>query len=293
MADSIKNMSPKIIIPEGGAEEILRLDIPAAAVLNESGIMHAGLTRVGSGYKVSRFHVCKHFIIFVIAGTLHYYNSDDELCRAEAGERVIMPISYQQHYWSEGELVVCWFHLHSLELWKKMNSAVIAGARSLWFTDVYDAVCKYIRESGSEYRDSSEVAGHYAGLICKYLEREINGGEIKLKVTDQEKELERLMQEVEADLARHWSVRELADMIYVSTAQLYRMVQVTYRASPMQLVREMRLAKARELLCSSEMLLGNIAEEVGYESAFALSKAFKKHFNVTPADVRKQSGVEK
>ena len=156
----------------------------------------------------------------------------------------------------------------------------------------FAVLCVVIYGKGSsEYLDSDEVAGHYAGLICKYLEREINGEELELRMSEQERELEYLMCRVGQNLAEKWSVPELASLIYVSPAQLHRMVQSAYRASPMQLVREMRLAKARELLCNTEMSLGMIALEVGYESAFALSKAFKKHFNVTPADVRKKSGL--
>ena len=253
--------------------------------------MHAGLTRSVKGYKVSRYNVCKHHIVFILSGKLYFQNVHDEVCVAAAGEKVIMPISYQQHYWLQGKAELCWFHLHSIGLWKKLDSSVIAAGKSCWLEQICSSARGYICEGSSEFQDSVEIAGYYAGLICKYLEREINGGELEIRVSEQERELEYLMCRVGQNLAEKWSVQKLAGLIYVSPAQLHRMVHSAYRATPMQLVREMRLAKARELLCNTEMSLGMIALDVGYESAFALSKAFKKHFNVTPADVRKRSGL--
>ncbi len=292
MADNIKNMSTNIIMPRGSSEELLRLDVDAAEILNRSGIMHAGVTKAGKGYKVRRYNVCKHHVFFIMSGKLYFINSGDEICAAGAGDRVIMPKSYQQCYWTQGKLDLCWFLLHPIGLWANLDAAIISSSKGCWIDEIYANVCGYIREGSSAYQDSSEVSGYYAGLICKYLEREINGEEIEPRVTEQERELEYLMCKVGQELAKRWTVQNLADIIYVSTAQLHRMVQSTYKATPMQLVREMRLAKARELLCNTEMSLSMISEEVGYESAFALSKAFKKHFNVTPADVKKKSGVE-
>ncbi len=292
MADSIKNISPNIIIPEGSVENLLRLDIPAAEILNRSGVMHAGISRVKRGYKASRYNVCKHLAVFVVAGKLHYLDSYDRLCSAEAGERVLMPISYQQHYWAEGMLEFCWLHLHSVGVWKKLDTAVINCAESKWWRELYTVMQEYYNEGCSGYSDSSEVAGLYAGLICKYLEREIVGAEIEVQARDRELELEFMRSRVSADLPRRWTIAELADLIYVSPAQLHRMVKSVYRASPMQLVRELRLDKARELLCNTEQSLESIAIEVGYENAFSLSKAFKKHFNVTPADLRRCSGLD-
>ncbi len=291
MADSIKNMSPNIIMPEQASERLLRLDREEALPLNRSGVMHAGLTKVGKGYKVARYNVCKHQVVFVISGKLYYQDIADKVCIAKAGERIFMPISYQQHYWTKGDLELCWFHLHSIGLWERLDSEVISACESKWWRELYRNVLGFLEESGSSYQDSIEVAGHYAGLICKYLEREINGVGIKERVTEQQRELEYLMCKIEQDLARRWTVKEMAEFIFVSTAQLHRMVQTTYRATPMQLVREMRLAKARELLYNTEMSLGMISSEVGYESAFALSKAFKKHYNVTPADIRRNCGL--
>ncbi len=292
MADSIKNISPNIILPEGSSEHLLRLDIPAADILNRSGIMHAGISRVRCGYKASRYNVCKHFAVFVVAGKLQYLDSYDRLCLAEAGQRVLMPISYQQHYWADENLEFCWLHLHSVGVWKKLDTAVINGKESRWWRELYAAMQGYYNEGCSGYTDSSEVAGLYAGLICKYLEREIVGAEVEIQTKDQELELELMLSRVSAELARRWTVAELAELIYVSPAQLHRMVKSVYRASPMQLVRELRLDKARELLCNTEQSLESIAVEIGYENAFSLSKAFKKHFNVTPADLRRCSGLD-
>ena len=146
MADSIKNMSPNIIMPKGTEENIFRLDIPAADILNRSGVMHAGITSSLRGYKVSRYNVCKHQVVFVVSGKLYFQNVEDAVCVAKAGEKVVMPISYQQHYWLQGKAEFCWFHLHSIGLWKKLDSAVIGAGKSSWIEEICSSVRGYIRE---------------------------------------------------------------------------------------------------------------------------------------------------
>ena len=288
MVKSIKNISTNINIPTGTKELIFKLDIPEAQPFIDTGIMHCGLSTCPKDYKVDRFYVCKHQLIFIIKGSLYFQDINEFNCKAEEGELVFFPISHQQHYWTKEKTEILWFHLHGMALWKNIETHLICNCKSKWSKQLYNASIEFLKETETPRSDSSELVLNYARIICKYLEREINGSRIVEKITAEERELNRLWNIVGKDLSRDWTVKDLADLIYTSPAQLHRMVKGITKTTPMQAVRHLRLKKARELLFSTDRSLANIATEVGYETAFALSKSFKKHFSITPAEVRKQ-----
>jgi len=61
--------------------------------------------------------------------------------------------------------------------------------------------------------------------------------------------------------------------------------------APLQYVARWRMVRAVELLRSSNLTVGAIAERVGYDSETAFSKAFKRQIGQPPNQYRKQSVV--
>ena len=53
---------------------------------------------------------------------------------------------------------------------------------------------------------------------------------------------------------------------------------------------EVRMDKAKELLRSTDRMLYEIAEQVGYENPAYFTVAFKKQVGLSPRDYRKQFG---
>ena len=50
-----------------------------------------------------------------------------------------------------------------------------------------------------------------------------------------------------------------------------------------------RLAKAAELMCSSNAAISEIAVRCGYSNQFHFSRAFKKHYGIPPQKWRAQN----
>lgn len=51
----------------------------------------------------------------------------------------------------------------------------------------------------------------------------------------------------------------------------------------------LRLARAADLITAAETTVASVARTVGYATPFALSTAFKRHFDVSPRDFRTAS----
>jgi AraC-like DNA-binding protein len=84
-----------------------------------------------------------------------------------------------------------------------------------------------------------------------------------------------------------WTTNEWATRIGLSRSAFAARFRHLTGESPMRYAAHYRLARAAELLCSSDATLLDIAWQTGYSSDTALSKAFKRRFGLTPGDYRR------
>jgi transcriptional regulator GlxA family with amidase domain len=83
-------------------------------------------------------------------------------------------------------------------------------------------------------------------------------------------------------------IPDLARQIGVSYSYFRREFKARTGLSPKRYQQRMRLERARRLLGSTVESLDQIAERVGFSSAFHLSAEFKKEFGLPPRDWRCQ-----
>ena len=84
------------------------------------------------------------------------------------------------------------------------------------------------------------------------------------------------------------SVDVLASELGLARSQFYRKIKALTGYSPVELVRQMRLKKARALLTTTEMTISEIGYGVGFSSAAYFSKCFHDEFGETPSDLRER-----
>jgi len=88
------------------------------------------------------------------------------------------------------------------------------------------------------------------------------------------------------DPARPWTVPELAALVGQSRATLARRFTALVGQPPMAYLTWWRMTRAARLLRESDAPLSAIARQVGYESPFAFSHAFKRLFGQSPNQYR-------
>lgn len=86
--------------------------------------------------------------------------------------------------------------------------------------------------------------------------------------------------------AHTWSLDELASVSATSRASLVRAFARTGNPPPLSFLTHLRLGIARQKLSSGSAALGQIAEDVGYQSEAAFSRAFLREFGVRPGQWR-------
>jgi AraC-like DNA-binding protein len=91
--------------------------------------------------------------------------------------------------------------------------------------------------------------------------------------------------------AHPWTVDTLAREVAVSRSVLAERFTHFVGQSPMQYLGRWRMALATNYLKRSSMSLARIAEQVGYETDAAFSRAFRREFGLPPATWRRMHAV--
>lgn len=100
--------------------------------------------------------------------------------------------------------------------------------------------------------------------------------------------LEKVKQTIEDNLDNeHFDVQQLYRSIGVSRIQLYRKLKALTDQSPAQIIQQIRLYHARELLSSSDMTIGEIASRTGFKDQSYFTKKYKEAFGELPSEISK------
>ncbi len=84
------------------------------------------------------------------------------------------------------------------------------------------------------------------------------------------------------------TVDTIAQRMGLGRTQFYRKIKALTNYSPVELLRNLRLAKARTLLTATDKSVAEIAYEVGFSSPAYFGKCYKDRYRETPTDIRER-----
>lgn len=82
------------------------------------------------------------------------------------------------------------------------------------------------------------------------------------------------------------TINEIADLVGCERRKLAYLFEKQIGMSPIQYLTEYRLKHAKTFLRSTELMIGEIAELVGYSDIYYFCRVFKKHCNMKPTEYR-------
>lgn len=83
------------------------------------------------------------------------------------------------------------------------------------------------------------------------------------------------------------TINEIAERIGCERRKLAYLFEKQIGMTPIQYLTEYRLKQAKNLLRSTELMISEIAELVGYSDIYYFCRVFKKHYAITPTEYRR------
>jgi AraC-like DNA-binding protein len=83
-------------------------------------------------------------------------------------------------------------------------------------------------------------------------------------------------------------VDQLCDIMNMSRRNLYRKIKLASGLTPLELINDLRLKKAAELLESGDKRMYEIADEIGFKSRIVFTRNFTREFGMSPTEYSKK-----
>lgn len=83
------------------------------------------------------------------------------------------------------------------------------------------------------------------------------------------------------------TVQEVAAHFGISRSYLFELCKHHFDQSPKQIIQELRMNQASQLLRGTTLQVSEIANIIGYSSPFVFSKMFKEYYHYSPSDFRR------
>lgn len=93
---------------------------------------------------------------------------------------------------------------------------------------------------------------------------------------------------IQDHLGRPFSLRDLSKLVGLSPAHFCRCFMATAGTSPMKFATRLRMERARELVESCTLPMGEIACETGFADGAHFSRAFRKYWGLPPTELRRR-----
>lgn len=104
--------------------------------------------------------------------------------------------------------------------------------------------------------------------------------------------LQQIVYEIHTQLEQNWTVAGIAAHYHLSERTLRNLFYRQMGCAPIAYIRGCRLAAAREMLHSTNMLIKEIGIQVGYRDPYYFSRDFKRVFGMSPQQYQAEHNKE-
>jgi AraC-like DNA-binding protein len=98
---------------------------------------------------------------------------------------------------------------------------------------------------------------------------------------------------INGNLSKRFSAAELAENFGISESSLKNYFRAVFGRGYKEMITEIRMQKAAELIMKGDKNMGEIAEYVGYQNQSRFSEAFFKYHKMLPMEYKRTQQIAK
>ncbi len=261
------------------------------------GLIEMGLFQEGRGYQNWRERGTNDWLLIATLGGGGRFGHAGGEWTARAGDLALLRPSTRHDYGTDarcGEWRLLWAHFHPRPHWSHwLNWPEIApGLMRLNLPEAesrreiigsLEAALKFVQGAAPRREAFAMNALESAILLCDAQNPQTRAARLDARV-------QKAMDFLCLHAAETVSMTELADVCGLSASRLAHLFREQAGQTPMQYLERQKLERARQLLELTARPVRQIAEELGFESAFYFSARFKRHTGASPREYRKNRG---
>ncbi|WP_035060836.1 helix-turn-helix transcriptional regulator [Andreprevotia chitinilytica] len=255
---------------------------PNLSGLGDHGVSMAGVSYINARLHVERIGAPFHVVLVSVEG-------HGELIEGKGtrplgpGQLAILPAHGHSGFRFTGQpWRLVWFLLEDVPAWDALHGPQVSTRQVSRAENLFHAVallCEEVKQPHDAFSAAAML------LAVDLLKRMLTSTEMGDEITSR---LRVLFDAVRREPAKPWRVDQLAAQYGVCRAQLQRLCVRYLGAPPQQMIINMRMARARELLWAGFGNVGEVAEAVGYEEVASFSRRFTLHFGSGPSDLLRE-----
>jgi len=285
MSRIIRTITQTLIFPEGTNHHLLPFKTPPCKPLRDGGVCWSGISDAPEGYLVERRQPDEHELLYTIEGEA-YLETGKRRMTVGPSDLLVLPCTGSYRYGvSAGHWRIMWFHLDRIDLWSSLEALQPHVREETMKQELLAATQGLLGEGVRSDMGASRLVSLFAEQIVLYLAREVSSDD-RAHDRRMRQLLDGLLRRLDANLQKAWDVHEMAEQLHMSPAQFHRVCLRYLGKTPKGILRDLRMRRAEDLLIHYDRPLAAIADEVGYDSPYAFSTAFKKHAGVSPHTYR-------
>jgi len=229
------------------------------------------------------------YLIYLINGAGHYILGEDTIS-AKAGSVILYrPYQHQDYFYKAAEKPeIYWIHFTGNQVENLIDELGFAD-KNVYMVGLNSEYMEFFESIIYELQIKK---ANYHQLCIGYLLQLLSSFSRENSVLHNRERIlgnhniENIIRAMNENYHREYSVENYAKMCNLSISQFIRNFKKQTMYSPAKYIEKIRIAKAKELLCSSNLSIAEISSIVGYKDPYYFSKVFKKVASITPSEFR-------
>jgi len=251
-------------------------------------ITHIGTFAAAAGHFVERPHgTSQHILIACISGAGDC-EMGDRKWKVGAGDLLFLPPRERHVYRANpfSPWMIFWIHFRGAQAGDHLANLGVSSTRPVVPVDdpgvLLDAFEDTIRHANHGFGEAAltGLSTAFARLLGLAKVHQVAVGS---RSRNAENRLLKLLAMLREDVARPWTLEELAHQANLSPPHFTALCRRQTGMPPLSLLIRLRLQRAMDLLQRGNHNVAEAARAVGYEDPFYFSRLFKKHIGLTPS----------
>lgn len=271
-----------LVLPRPAVQALLSRPVTDALVVTDAGYFpHA------SFHGRSRPEGSRECILMVCTGGSGWLHTDGSRTSVRRGDAVVIPARLAHEYGASQSdpWTLWWFHFAGPNADSLATAAVAGSGGHVSHLREASAVASLVSQI-IDAVDEGTAGGFVraAGAAWHALSLVITTGRRSPGPTLSP--VERAVEHLRSTAPRRTSVEELAGIVGLSTSQLNALFRQQVGVPPLRYQSDLRMARARELLVTSDLTVAAIAKSCGYDDPLYFSRHFSRIHGTSPTAFR-------